>query len=167
MRFNALRLATFLALGALPAVAQEFKAGDITIERPWSRATPKGTTVAAGYLVIRNDGAAPDKLTGGSADFAGNVQIHEMSMNNGVMRMQELKTGPDIPAHGKVVLSPGGYHVMFSDLKRPLTKGEKVKAILTFEHAGTLPIEFKVGGVGDTGPEGTGKSGGSMKGMKM
>jgi hypothetical protein len=53
------------------------------------------------------------------------------------------------------------------DLKRPLKKGESVKVTLVFEHAGTVPVEFQVGGVGDTPPGGGSKSQNSMKGMKM
>jgi copper(I)-binding protein len=167
VRFQAIALATFLAVATIPTIAQEFKAGDITINKPWSRATPNGAAVAAGYLVIHNDGATPDKLLGGAADFAGNLEIHQMSMDNGVMRMRQLKSGLEIPAHGEVALSPNGYHLMFTNLKRPLTKGESVKAALAFEHAGTIPVEFKVGGVGDAGPGGASKPAESMKGMKM
>ena len=65
-----LPLALAFAVSAAPAVAQEFKAGDIVVEKPWARATPKGADVGAGYFVIHNNGAAPDTLTGGSADFA-------------------------------------------------------------------------------------------------
>ena len=101
-----------------------------------------------------------------AADFAANVSIHEMSMDNGVMRMRELKSGLEIPANGEVQLSPKGYHVMFTGLKQPLKKGDSVKATLTFEHAGTVAVEFAVGGFGDAAPGG-GKAQDSMKGMKM
>ncbi len=144
-RFSAFALA--LTLAAAPALAKEFKAGDITIDKPWARATPKGADVGAGYLVIHNNGAAPDRLTGGSADFAA-VEIHQMKMEGGVMKMEELKEGLNIPAHGSVGLAPSGYHVMFTHLTKPLAKGETVKATLTFEHAGPVEVEFPVEGVG-------------------
>ncbi len=98
-------MAIALSLSAAPALAQQIKAGDLTIETPWARATPKGAEVGAGYLEIRNNGAAPDRLTGGSADFA-NVEIHEMTMDGGVMKMRELKDGLAIPAHASVKLAP-------------------------------------------------------------
>jgi copper(I)-binding protein len=164
-RFHAVCLALALALSAAPALAQEIKVGDLTIEKPWARATPKGAEVGAGYLVIRNDGAAPDRLTGGSADFAA-VEIHEMAMEGGVMKMRELKDGLVIPAHGAVKLAPSGYHVMFTGLKSPLVKGETVKVTLTFEHAGAVALDFAVQGVGAASPGG-GMNGGDMKGMKM
>ena len=164
MRHSSLfTLALALALSAGPALAQEFKAGDIVVEKPWARATPKGAEVGGGYLDIQNKGATPDRLTGGSADFA-TVEIHEMKSENGVMQMRQLKDGLNIPAHGSVALSPGGYHVMFTHLTHPLTKGERVKATLNFEHAGPVEVEFNVMGIGAAG---TGGAGGAMKGMKM
>ena len=141
-------LVALFALAAGSALAQQFVTGDITVEKPWARATPKGAAVAAGYLTIRNRGAVADKLTGGSADFASAVEVHEMSMNGGVMTMRQLAGGLEIPAKGAVSLTPSGYHLMFQGLRRQLTKGETVKATLTFEHAGSLQIEFPVGDVG-------------------
>jgi periplasmic copper chaperone A len=156
-RFSLFTLALVLALGAAPALAQEFKAGDIVVEKPWARATPKGAEVGGGYFVVRNKGAAPDRLTGGTAEFA-TVEIHETSSIGGVSQMRELKDGLAIPAHGSVGLSPGGYHLMFTHLTHPLTKGERVKATLNFEHAGPVEVEFAVMGVGAAGT-------GGMKGM--
>jgi periplasmic copper chaperone A len=157
----ALALASSAAAAAL---AQEFKAGDIVVEKPWSRATPKGAEVGGGYFVVRNTGATTDRLTGGAADFA-TVEIHEMKSENGVMEMRELKDGLIIPAHGSIGLAPGGYHLMFTHLAHPLSKGETIKATLNFEHAGPVQVEFKVLGVGAAG---TGSmKGGEMGGMKM
>jgi periplasmic copper chaperone A len=151
------------ASAAAPVLAQEFKAGDIVVEKPWARATPKGADVGGGYVTIENKGAAPDRLTGGTADFA-TVEVHETTKENGVSKMRELKDGLTIPAHGSVAFSPGGYHIMFTHLTHPLTKGESVKATLNFEHAGPIKVEFNVMGIGASG---TGGSGGAMKGMKM
>ena len=151
MRHSLFTLALALATSGAPALAQEFKAGDIVVENPWARATPKGAEVGGGYLTIQNKGAAPDRLTGGKADFA-TVEIHQMSSENGVSQMRELKDGLDIPAHGSVGLSPGGYHLMFTHLTHPLTKGESVKATLNFEHAGPIELEFSVTGIGASGP---------------
>jgi periplasmic copper chaperone A len=163
-RFSAFALALALAGAAAPALAQEFKAGDITIDKAWARATPKGADVGAGYMVVHNNGASPDTLTGGSSDFA-TVEIHEMKTEGGHMTMAEMKNGLNIPAHGTVRLAPGGYHVMFTHLTKPLTKGEKVQATLTFAHAGPVTVEFPVQGVGAAGA--APMKGGAMGGMKM
>ncbi len=163
-RFSVLALALALAGASAPALAQEFKAGDIAIDKAWARATPKGADTGAGYFVVHNNGATPDTLTGGTADFAG-VQIHEMKSENGVMKMTELKNGLNIPAHGTIRLAPGGYHMMFTHLTKPLVKGEKVTATLTFEHAGPVTVDFPVEGVGAGAP--APMKGGAMGGMKM
>ena len=164
-RFSSLAFALALAVSAGPALAQEFKAGDITIDKPWARATPKGADVGAGYLVVHNNGGTPDRLTDGTADFA-TVEIHEMKMENGVMEMREVPGGLSIPAHGSVGLAPSGYHVMFTHLAHPLTKGDSIKATFNFEHAGPVEVEFKVLGIGAMGTGGAMK-GGAMGGMKM
>jgi len=161
MRHSLFTLAFAFALSAAPVLAQDFKAGDIVVEKPWARATPKGAEVGSGYLAIQNKGATSDRLTGGTADF-GAVEIHQMSSANGVSQMRELKDGVNIPANGSVAFSPGGYHLMFTHLTHPLTKGESVKATLNFEHAGAVEVEFSVMGIGASGA-----TGGAMKGMKM
>lgn len=159
--FYSFAFAAALAFAAAPAFAQQFKVGDLVIEQPWTRATPKGASVAVGYLTIRNNGTSPDKLVGGSADFAEAVQVHEMSNANGVMKMRRID-GLDIPAKGSVALKPNGVHLMFQGLKRQLVAGQTVKATLTFEKAGSAPVEFKVGGMGAMKPADD-----SMGGMKM
>ena len=68
------------------------------------------------------------------------------------MKMAELKNGLDIPAHGTIRLAPAGYHIMFTHLTKPLNKGEKVPATLTFAHAGPVTVDFNVEGVGAAGP---------------
>jgi copper(I)-binding protein len=157
-------LALLVALGGAPALAEEFKAGEITIDQTWARATPKGAEVGAGYLTIHNNGATPERLIGGTADFA-NVELHELSREGDVMKMRELKEGLAIPAHGSVTLAPGGYHLMFTRLKKPLAKGDVAKATLNFDHAGAIAIEFPVRDLGSSGGSFGAKS--EMNGMKM
>jgi periplasmic copper chaperone A len=163
-RLTAFAVVLALAMAGAPALAQEFKAGDIAIEKPWARATPKGAEIGAGYFTVHNNGATPDNLTGGTADFA-SVEIHETKSEDGVMKMRELTGGLNLPAHATIRLAPGGYHLMFTHLTKPLTKGDKITATLTFEHAGPVTVEFPVEGVGASG--GGAMKGGAMGGMKM
>jgi copper(I)-binding protein len=156
--------AFLLLAGVSSSLAQEFKSGNITIEGPWAPATPKGAEVGAGFFTIRNDGAFPDRLIGLTADF-GALELHEMRMEQGVMSMPAVEGGLNIPAHGTVRLAPGGYHVMFEHLKHPLARGEKVKAVLTFERAPPLTIEFSVERVGAS--ERAPQKSDQMGGMKM
>ncbi len=83
--------------------------------------------------------------------IAGRTEIHEMAVTNGVMTMRPLADGIAIPAGGKVEFKPGGYHVMFMELKQPLRQGERFKGTLTFEKAGSVEVEFAVEAVGARG----------------
>jgi periplasmic copper chaperone A len=106
--------------GSSVVIADEIKAGDLVITQAWSRATPKGAKVCAGYLTIENKGSTPDCLIGGSADVVGKVEIHEMAMSKGVMKMRPLENGLVIEPGKTIKLAPGGYHMMLMDLKSPL-----------------------------------------------
>lgn len=147
MKFQPLAAALF-ALVATGAHAHDYKLGPLVIDRPWTRATPKGAAVAAGYLKVTNTGTTPDRLTGGSADVAKRFEIHEMSMDGGVMKMRELKNGLEIAPGASVELKPGSYHIMMMNLSRPLAKGDRVKGSLTFEKAGKIDVEFAVEAMG-------------------
>jgi copper(I)-binding protein len=72
------------------------------------------------------------------------MQIHEMAMIDGVMKMRELPEGLPIPAGRSVTLTPGGYHVMFMDLAQPLVQGETVDLTLLFERAGEVDAPLVV-----------------------
>jgi copper(I)-binding protein len=141
------------ALFAAPARAEEVKAGDLVITQGWSRATPGGAKIGGGYLTIENKGTTADRLIGGSGDFAGKIEVHEMAMNNGVMTMRPLDTGLAIEPGKTVKLAPGGYHLMMFDLKSPLKQGDKVPLTLEFEKAGKVAVSLEVQGVGAQAPD--------------
>ena len=145
---RSLTAAIFALVIAGSAQAHEYKIGSLVVSHPWSRATPKSATVAGGYLKITNAGSTPDRLIGGSAEVAGKFEVHEMSMDGGVMKMRELKNGLEIPPGATVELKPGSYHIMMMSLSRPLAKGDRVKGSLTFEKAGKVDVEFAVEAMG-------------------
>ena len=161
-----------ITLFTASARAEDVKAGDLVISQAWSRATPSGAKIAGGYLTIENKGAAPDRLVGGGGDVAGRVEIHEMAMDNGVMKMRPLDKGLAIEPGKTVKFAPGGYHLMLMDIKQPLKQGDKVPVTLEFEKAGKVTVSLDVQGVGAQGPAG-GEHGGHMEmkkshdGMKM
>ena len=137
-----------MLLFAAPGHAHDYKLGPLSIGHPWSRATPPGAEVAAGYLTIANEGAEPDRLVEATIVGVGRVQIHAMTEEGGVMTMRPLPDGLEIPAGETVALAPGGYHLMLMDLAGPLKDGEHVSGTLRFEKAGTLDVEFAVGPLG-------------------
>src|SRR5262245_8196656 len=150
-------VATFLALmlGA-QAGASEFRIGSLEIDNPWLRATPRGASVAGGYMKIINKGSAPDRLIGGSTAIAGRFEVHQMIMDQGVAKMRPVEGGLEIKPGATVELKPGSFHVMFMDLKEPLEQGQKIKGTLEFEKAGKVDVEYTVEAVGATFPPGAG-----------
>lgn len=133
---------------AVTADSAKFRAGDITVTSPWTRATPGGAKIAGGYLKITNTGKIPDRLVSATTPIAGHVEIHEMSMEGGVMKMRPLADGLSIKPGQSVALTPGGFHMMLMDLKQPLKQGDTLKATLQFEKAGSLDVTFRVEAIG-------------------
>src|SRR5215475_6576118 len=134
------------------ARAYDYKLGALEIDHPWSRAVPKGATVAAGYVTITNTGSEPDRLVSGSTPVAKKFEIHAMSMDQdkGIMRMRPVQAGIVIRPGETVELKPESFHIMMTGLKQPIEKGKPFKGALVFEKSGTVEIEFAVEAVGAT-----------------
>ena len=97
---------------------------------PWIRATVAGQNSTAGYIEFHS--SKPLKLIKVTSPQARSVQIHTMSNENGIMRMDELAT-LDIPAGATVKLEPNRMHFMLSDLKAPLVANDDATLAFTFE----------------------------------
>jgi len=122
----------------------------VDIKNAWSRATPGKVETGAAYLTIES--AAPDRLTGASTPVAGKAELHEMTMQGGIMKMRSL-AAVDLPAGHAVVLKPGGTHIMLSGLKQPLRAGESFPLTLEFEKAGKREVTVTIEKAGAMGPE--------------
>ena len=121
----------------------------IKIEDAYTRATVPGQQVAGGFMKIENKGAA-DQLISASSPVAGEVQLHEMAMEGNVMKMRQIKDIA-VPAGGAVELKPGGLHLMFMNIKAPLTAGETVLVKLKFAKAGEVEVKMPVNAMGNPG----------------
>jgi copper(I)-binding protein len=102
----------------------------VTVDEPWIRATAPGQTVAGGYMKLKS--AKPSALVEVSTPLTARAEIHEMSMEAGVMKMRAVPK-VDLPAGKTVEFKPGGYHLMLMNLARPLRDGETVPITLVFE----------------------------------
>jgi len=129
---------------SISAVAHEYRLGDILIEHPYAFATPVGAPAGAGYLVLKNTGEVDDRLISASVPFVKRVELHEMILDDDIMRMREKEGGIPIPAGETVTLERGGLHIMFMGLTDQLTEGERHTLSLTFEKAGTIEVELVV-----------------------
>ena len=128
------------------------KQSTLRVEQVWSRATPNGANVGAGYLRLTNTGSAADRLLSGMTDIANRIEVHEMAMDNGVMKMRALSDGLTLAPGQSVDLKPGGYHLMLMGLKQPLKEGASFSGTLKFEKAGDVPVTFNVLGMGAAAP---------------
>ena len=104
----------------------------VTVANAWAKTTVPGGKVSAAYMDIKS--SAPVKLLKAETPIAGNVEIHNMSMNDGVMEMKAVEA-IDVPANKTVSLKPGGYHVMLKMLAASINQGDSVPIKLTFEGA--------------------------------
>lgn len=135
------------------AGAEPKAAAALTVGKAWARATPGGAKVGAGYLDIVNGTAAGDVLLSASADaVAEKTEIHEMTHEGGVMKMRALADGLPVRAGATVSLKPGGLHIMFLDLKGPLTAGQTFNLELTFKTAGKVTVPVTVGDLAGAKP---------------
>ncbi|MEZ5955870.1 MAG: copper chaperone PCu(A)C [Hyphomonadaceae bacterium] len=124
--------------------AHEMSAGaSVAAIDAWAAPTPAGVDVAAGYMTITNSAGAADHLLSATSQRAQRVEVHEMSMDGGVMRMRQLER-LEIPAHGEMQLRPGGNHLMFFGIHEPFEQGQEIPVRLVFEHAGAIDVTLPV-----------------------
>jgi len=128
-----------------------FAAATIRVENAWARpAAAMGDTGMTGmggttavYMTLVNDGQQADRLLGAATDVAVKAEIHETTMVSGVMKMRPIPALV-LPAGARVVLKPGGLHVMLIDLKRDLKVGDRFKLTLRLERAGAVTTDVSV-----------------------
>lgn len=120
---------TLLALLALTAAAQA-QAQNVVAKDPWVRATVTQQKATGMFAQIISSSDA--RLVEAKSAVAGVVEIHEMAMDNNVMKMRQIP-GLALPAGKTVDLKPGGYHVMLMDLKGQVKEGDVVPVTLVFE----------------------------------
>lgn len=131
-----------VAVAVAVAAAGAAQAGPVTVRQGWTRPAAVGGT-AAGYMVIVNASGGPDALVAAASPVADTVGVHESKMSGMMMTMRPVAALP-VPARGTVALAPGGYHLMFEGLRRPLKVGDTVPVVLTFKAAGKVATTLAV-----------------------
>ncbi|MGV8894311.1 MAG: copper chaperone PCu(A)C [Burkholderiaceae bacterium] len=118
--------ASLLALSAATALAQV----EVEVKDSWVRATvlQQKTTGAFMQLTAKQDA----RLIEVRSSAASAVEIHQMSMNNNIMKMRAVP-GLDLPAGKTIDLKPGGYHIMLINLKQQIKEGNLVPVTLVVE----------------------------------
>ena len=132
IKFSIIRILGSVFLICFMPFAFSQTSQDVAISGAWVRATSLGQEVGAGYMTLTS--TEDTTLLNAEASVAGSVEIHSMTMNNGVMKMRMLEN-LELKAGKPVDLAPGGFHLMLFDLKSPLKEGEKVEFKLHFKTA--------------------------------
>lgn len=133
----------FVALWLLLVATVQACDGELTISDAWIREAPPGAAMLAAYMTIHNDGDGDCLLTEVDSDRFAHVMLHRSITENGVARM----THEDhilIPAHGDLVLEPGGYHLMMPAPDQRLVIGDSARFVLQFDGGKSVQVEAPV-----------------------
>ena len=146
-KFKTLALIGVLAVTSHVAMAHGVKCGDLNIAHPYSTPTiGTGNTGAVYFMNIKNNGKDVDQLIGARVDVSSAVEIHEMSLENNIMKMRAIPE-VQLPSGFEVTFKHGqanGFHLMLIDLKKPLKLGDKFPVTLKFKKAGECQAEVWV-----------------------
>jgi periplasmic copper chaperone A len=174
LNFLGAALAGALMIVCAPAgaTASDVKVGNLIIEAPWTRATPRGAKVGVGFFSIVNIGNRADKLVSAASPAVERIEIHRTTMENGVMRMRHPAGGLELKPREVTELKPGGLHLMLIGLKQTIAKGDMLPLQLVFEGAGKVDVTLVAAGIGAAQPPnrpdlrqiGGSHSGGSIRG---
>ncbi len=127
---------------AIATVSRAEEPAKVAITALWARPSIGNSQVGAGYFTVENKGPA-DVLLAVEADVSKTVELHTMTMNGLVMKMRRIENAP-VPANGSLVFAPGGNHIMFIGLKKPLTESDSFPVTFVFEKAGRIAATMKV-----------------------
>lgn len=122
---------------------QRVPAGPIEVIDVWGPAMPGGVGNGAGYMVIINNQSAEDRLVAASSPWADHVSLHNSTISEQISRMREGMS-LSVPAHGRVALTPGAHHLMFTGLYAPFFAGDVLPVVLEFERAGRVDVTLVV-----------------------
>jgi copper(I)-binding protein len=135
------RCLCFLLVGLLSGTAAHATdAQHIRASHAWIRVLP-GDLPAGAYVTLENDNDRPVALSSASSPAYAEVMLHRSSSEGGMSRMTMVDELP-VPAHGKAVLAPAGYHLMLMKATSPVKPGDTVQLTLKFSDGSTLATDF-------------------------
>jgi hypothetical protein len=133
----------------MPGLAEEYQLDTLRIDRAMARATPPGAKTGVVFFIVDNAANTTDRLLHASTPIAAGVALHQMAVDDGMMKMRAVPS-IEIRPGGRLELQPGGYHLMLLDLKQALKVGEKFPLTLTFARGGVITISVPVEDMGAT-----------------
>ncbi len=119
-------------LAACLTMSMSASQAEVVVTGAWVRATVPNQQATGAFMQLLSK--KDTTLVSARSDIAGIVEVHEMKMENDVMRMRAVD-GLKLPANQPVELKSGGYHLMMMDLKKQLKVGTEAQITLTFKNA--------------------------------
>lgn len=136
-------LATVVAAASLACAESTAPRPDVQVEEAWVRAVAGPDANTAAYMTLRNRGGAPDRLTGARSESARMTELHRTTIDEaGLARMGKVEA-LDLPAGGRAVLEPGGYHLMLMGAGS-LVEGDTVHLTLLLDVSDTVHVAAEV-----------------------
>ncbi len=133
----------FFMIGSPFSMTLQAQDKGIIVKEAWVAALPPSEKVTAGFMTIENTTDMDVALTSVSTTAAQVTEIHQMSRVKGMMKMAMLKS-LTIPAKAKIVLGPGGYHLMIIGLTEPIHQGQEIPLILSFNNGKSIEVKALV-----------------------
>lgn len=125
-------------------IAQAHSSASLEMDHSWIKAPIPGTMMTGGFISITNNGNKDDHLIAVYSDLAKKVELHAMTMVDGVMRMRAVTGGWTIPAGETLKLESGGKHIMIMGLQKMIKEGDVQMMVLKFKEAGAIKRNFVV-----------------------
>lgn len=116
----------------------------LTVADGWVRLTPPVVENTAGYFKLTNDTKETLTLIGAETSVAKMAEFHDMVNDNGAMSMQHIPELTLKPGES-IMFRPGGKHLMFMGLKKPLKEAQMVDVTFVYKSGKkqslTLPVK--------------------------
>ena len=138
-----MKTCTSLLFTGLLLLSTQVFANLLTVEDAYVRATPPNSKNSAAFMVIKNTSKKEVKLIAAGSDIADRVELHNHIKADGMMKMRQVDD-IIIKAESSVSLQPGGYHVMFLNLKQPLKEGQFVALALYFDNGEQIKFDAPI-----------------------
>ncbi|MBK7284559.1 MAG: copper chaperone PCu(A)C [Sphingomonadales bacterium] len=144
----------FVLMPMLLAVAgcQQAAPKAASVDSAWVRLPAVAGRPGAAYFTIHG-GAVEDRLMEVGSPQAIRTEMHDMSMDGGVMKMAAIEGGLAVPAKGEVAFTSGGKHVMLFDISPQALPGGKMTLTFIMASGQKLETEAAVVAAGDEEPK--------------
>lgn len=136
-------LHVFCAALVLAGVVTQAQTAAVTMRDAWVREPMGNRNTTGAFVIVENNTDKPLAIVAASSDISDKVELHEMKNDGGMMQMSPINKIP-VPAHGKVELKPGSFHVMLFDMKKKPADGDKITLTLTMDDGSKVTTQAAV-----------------------